>query len=195
MKTRQTLRSRRPTSRSQGLLPLFSRSIPTPPPLPVHDAMLSIFAAWSVTGRLMGRVHHPDKRASNPTGSDDTYKEAGHAYRYFCLRGVHAMPGRRPGVGGARGVSYPIGLHTCCAMSGADIAYAGVRLANINVDTLLLNILMWESLCVLTRVRCCGIGQCGRVYGVTVQTSTGASMVLRNRAVLTRVWCYGIGQY
>lgn len=81
----------------------------------------------------IARVHHPDKRASNPTGSDDTYKEAGHAYR------VLSDPDKRKiyDLGGDQGLEEHEGL------------------ANINVDTLLLNILMWESgqkmclLCVL----------------------------------------------
>uniref|UniRef100_A0A7S4NR57 J domain-containing protein n=1 Tax=Guillardia theta TaxID=55529 RepID=A0A7S4NR57_GUITH len=71
----------------------------------------------------LAMVHHPDKRANNPEGSDDTFKQIGYAYKVLSdseKRKIYDM-------GGAQALEEEEGL------------------ANINMDHLLLNILMWES--------------------------------------------------
>eukprot|EP00802_Teleaulax_amphioxeia_P018090 Tamp_18268.p1 GENE.Tamp_18268~~Tamp_18268.p1 ORF type:complete len:412 (-),score=75.83 Tamp_18268:101-1336(-) len=81
----------------------------------------------------LAMVHHPDKRASNPNGSDETFKEIGYAYK------VLSDPEKRQ-------------LYD---MGGMDAVDQQEGMANINMDHLLLNILMWEPgqkicfLCVL----------------------------------------------
>lgn len=81
----------------------------------------------------LAMVHHPDKRASNPHGSDEAFKEIGYAYKVLSdaeKRQVYDM-------GGTEALDQQEGM------------------ANLNIDHLLLNILMWESgqkicfLCVL----------------------------------------------
>lgn len=68
-------------------------------------------------------VHHPDKRASNPHGSDDTFKEIGYAYKVLSDSEKRQI--------------YDMG--------GTDALEQQEGMANINIDHLLLNILMWES--------------------------------------------------
>ena len=84
----------------------------------------------------LAMVHHPDKRAANPEGSDETFKEIGYAYK------VLSDPEKRQ--------VYDLG--------GTDALDQQEGMANINIDHLLLNILMWEPgqklcfLCVLLLV-------------------------------------------
>ena len=70
----------------------------------------------------LAMVHHPDKRAANPEGSDETFKEIGYAYK------VLSDPEKRQ--------VYDLG--------GTDALDQQEGMANINIDHLLLNILMWE---------------------------------------------------
>lgn len=70
----------------------------------------------------LAMVHHPDKRASNPTGSDEVFKEIGYAYKVLS----DAEKRQLYDMGGAEAVEQQEGM------------------ANISIDHLLLNILMWE---------------------------------------------------
>lgn len=70
----------------------------------------------------LAMVHHPDKRASNPTGSDETFKEIGYAYKVLS--------------DGEKRQIYDMG--------GTEALEQQEGMANINIDHLLLNILMWE---------------------------------------------------
>mmetsp|Transcript_56253 Transcript_56253/g.137986 ORF Transcript_56253/g.137986 Transcript_56253/m.137986 type:complete len:410 (-) Transcript_56253:1-1230(-) len=81
----------------------------------------------------LAMVHHPDKRANNPDGSDKTFKEIGYAYH------ILSDPDKRQ--------IYDLG--------GSEAVEQQEGMANINIDMLLLNVLMWETgqkmcfLCVL----------------------------------------------
>mmetsp|Transcript_12704 Transcript_12704/g.31947 ORF Transcript_12704/g.31947 Transcript_12704/m.31947 type:complete len:419 (+) Transcript_12704:142-1398(+) len=68
-------------------------------------------------------IHHPDKRANNPEGSDQTFKSIGYAYK------VLSDPDKRQ--------MYDLG--------GLDQVEQQEGMANINIDHLLLNVLMWDN--------------------------------------------------
>mmetsp|Transcript_22805 Transcript_22805/g.44291 ORF Transcript_22805/g.44291 Transcript_22805/m.44291 type:complete len:421 (+) Transcript_22805:226-1488(+) len=68
-------------------------------------------------------IHHPDKRINNPEGSDQKFKTLGYAYN------ILSDPEKRQ--------MYDVG--------GLDQVEQQEGMANMNVDTLLLNVLMWEN--------------------------------------------------